>query len=138
MAGIFPYAGFDLFFAETARLKMQKTQKWLLDNDGNLHPLVPFAIGAGSSGTAGFIVYPFNLIRTKMQAMRPKDFEDLGSKKSTKAPFMRQILAEVYNTHGVRGFYSGCQANLFKGMTASAISFGVWENLKNYFGYQSK
>ena len=35
--------------------------------------LNPFAIGDASSATAGFIVYPINLIKTKMQTMRPKD-----------------------------------------------------------------
>ena len=41
--------------------------------------LIPFAIGGASSATAGFIVYPINLIKTKMQTMRPKDFEELRS-----------------------------------------------------------
>ena len=106
--------------------------------DGNLRPLIPFAIGGASSLTAGFIVYPINLIKTKMQAMRPKDFEELGSPKSEKAPFVRQIVYEIRRTSGFRGFYSGIQANLLKGVLASSISFGMWENLKNLFNYKSK
>ena len=50
-----------------------------------------------------------------MQAMRPKDFEELGSPKSEKAPFVRQIVYEIRRTSGFRGFYSGIQANLLKG-----------------------
>jgi len=136
--GIFPYAGLDLFFAETARKYIQNTQSWAVNSDGNLRPLIPFAIGGASSATAGFIVYPINLIKTKMQAMRPKDFEELGSPKSEKAPFVRQIVYEIRRTSGFRGFYSGIQANLLKGVLASSISFGIWENLKNLINYKSK
>ena len=73
-----------------------------------------------------------------MQAMRPKDFEELGSPKSEKAPFVRQIVYEIRRTSGFRGFYSGIQANLLKGVLASSISFGIWENLKNLINYKSK
>ena len=40
VVGIFPYAGFDLFFAETAKLKIQKTHKWLLNQGIIIHYIV--------------------------------------------------------------------------------------------------
>ena len=73
-----------------------------------------------------------------MQAMRPKDYGELGSPKENKPPRVTQIVSEVYRTSGFRGLYSGIQANLLKGVLASSISWGVWDNLKNTFNYKSK
>ena len=99
---------------------------------------MPFAIGGGSSATAGIICYPFNLVKTKMQAMRPKDFAELGSPKEHCKPRATQIVSEVWRVHGPRGLYSGLQANLLKGVLASSISWGMWENLKSFFNYRGK
>ena len=73
-----------------------------------------------------------------MQAMRPKDYHELGSPKAHKAPFVRQIITEIYRDHGFRGFYCGLGANLTKAVLASSITFGIWDNLKSIGGYKSK
>jgi solute carrier family 25 phosphate transporter 23/24/25/41 len=65
--GIFPYAGLDLLFAETMRHYMQQNQAWAVNKDGNLHTIFPFLIGGTSSMCAGSLVYPVNLIRTKVK-----------------------------------------------------------------------
>jgi len=137
VVGILPYSGLDLLFAETIKIYLEKTRVGVTD-DGTLRWWVPFIIGGTSSATAGTICYPFNLIKTKMQAMRPKDYGELGSPKENKPPRVTQIVSEVYRTHGFRGLYSGIQANLLKGVLASSISWGVWDNLKNTFNYKSK
>lgn len=136
--GIFPYAGFDLLFAETARMYMQRNSSWAVTKEGNLHGFIPFVIGGTSSMCAGSIVYPVNLIRTKMQAMRPKDFSELGSPKTHQAPYVRQICSEIMAESGVRGFYYGIGANLTKAVCASSITFGIWEYLKTRNNYKSR
>ena len=73
-----------------------------------------------------------------MQAMRPKDYHELGSPKDASPPRMTQIVTEVWRQHGFRGLYAGIQANLLKGVLASSISWGIWENLKSAFNYKSR
>ena len=73
-----------------------------------------------------------------MQAMRPKDFSELGSPKPYKAPYVRQIISEIWRDEGIRGFYCGIGANMTKAVCASSISFGVWEWLKNFNDYTSR
>merc|ERR1711935_494226 len=135
VVGILPYAGLDLLFAEKIKMEHKRIG---VSEDGTLRWYVPFIIGGTSSATAGTICYPFNLIKTKMQAMRPKDYHELGSPKDASPPRMTQIVTEVWRQHGFRGLYAGIQANLLKGVLASSISWGIWENLKSAFNYKSR
>ena len=73
-----------------------------------------------------------------MQAMRPKDYVELGSPLEHRAPFIGQIVKEIYTDYGFRGFYHGLGANLTKAVAATSITFGVWEYLKIKFNYRSK
>ena len=66
MFGIFPYAGLDLLIAESIKLQLENNVGWATNNDGNLHGILPFLIGGSSSMVAGSMVYPVNLIRTKV------------------------------------------------------------------------
>jgi len=136
--GIFPYAGLELLFAETARGYLLSDHRWAINADGNLYWFLPPVIGGSSSFVAGSLVYPVNLIRTKMQAMRPKDYVELGSPLEHRAPFIGQIVKEIYTDYGLRGFYHGLGANLTKAVAATSITFGVWEYLKIKFNYRSK
>lgn len=136
--GIFPYAGLELLFAETARGYLLTHQEWAKNEHGNLYWFLPPVVGGSSSFVAGTMVYPVNLLRTKMQAMRPKDYVELGSPKGDKVPYIGQIVKEIYTDYGFRGFYHGIGANLTKAVLASSITFGVWEYLKIKFNYTSK
>lgn len=73
-----------------------------------------------------------------MQAMRPKDYVELGSPLEHRAPFIGQIVKEIHTDYGFRGFYHGIGANLTKAVAATSITFGVWEYLKIKFNYRSK
>jgi hypothetical protein len=73
-----------------------------------------------------------------MQAMRPKDYSELGSPQPHRSPYVRQICSEIMAQSGIRGFYYGVGANITKAVCASSITFGIWEYLKNHFGYVSK
>ena len=73
-----------------------------------------------------------------MQAMRPKDYSELGSPKAHKAPYISQIITEIYQDFGFRGFYAGIGANLTKAIAASSITFGIWEYLKTKNHYKSR
>ena len=64
--GIFPYAGLELLFAETARGYLLSDHRWATNSDGNLYWFLPPVIGGSSSFVAGSLVYPVNLIRTKV------------------------------------------------------------------------
>ncbi|CAG5105287.1 Oidioi.mRNA.OKI2018_I69.chr1.g1993.t1.cds [Oikopleura dioica] len=136
--GIFPYAGLELLFAETAKGYLMSNHKWANNSDGHLYWFLPPLIGGSSSFVAGTLVYPVNLIRTKMQAMRPKDYVELGSPLEHRAPYIGQIVKEIHTDYGFRGFYHGIGANLTKAVAATSITFGVWEYLKIKFDYRSK
>ncbi|XP_063111326.1 mitochondrial adenyl nucleotide antiporter SLC25A24-like isoform X2 [Cavia porcellus] len=122
LLGIIPYAGLDLAVYELLK------NYWLehyAENSAN--PGIAILLGCSTlSHTCGQLAsFPLNLIRTRMQA------EALVEKETVS---MSQLIQEIYNKEGKRGFFRGITPNIIKVLPAVGIGCVVYEKLKPYFG----
>lgn len=62
--------------------------------------------------------YPLALIRTRLQAINDKN---VG---------FNTLRKQIYRNHGIFGFYSGFLANLIKVAPANAITYIVYEQIR--------
>ncbi|KAJ9066412.1 hypothetical protein DSO57_1009658 [Entomophthora muscae] len=123
LCGIFPFAAIDLTLFET--LKSTYLEKM------SVQPSIPVILGCGmASGTVGAIsVYPFSLIRTKLQAQgtpqHPKKYDGI-----------LHVIRDTYANDSLKGFYKGLAPTLLKVVPALSISYVVYESSKKQLGIQ--
>lgn len=130
LVGMFPYAAIDLTTFEYLK-------RGLLSRKARIHqcheddvPLSNFttgAIGALSGATGASMVYPLNVLRTRMQAqgtvLHPATYSSMGD-----------VARKTIQTEGPRGLYKGITPNLLKVAPAVSISYVVYENAKRALG----
>ena len=85
------------------------------------------AIGGFSGAFGASVVYPVNLIRTRLQsqgtAIHPPTYTGV-----------MDVMRRTYKLEGMRGFYKGITPNLFKVVPAVAITYVVYDNSKKVLG----
>lgn len=126
VTGIFPYAALDL--GTFSALK-----KWYINREAkirNCSPddirmsnLIVLPMGAFSGTVGATVVYPINLLRTRLQAQgtfahpyRYNGFKD--------------VLKQTIQREGYPGLFKGLVPNLAKVCPAVSISYLMYENLK--------
>ncbi|KAK1050194.1 hypothetical protein LTS16_003178 [Friedmanniomyces endolithicus] len=127
LVGMFPYAAIDLFTFETLKRKMiarNMKQYGLKHEEDALPGNFTLALMGGVSGAIGAsIVYPINLLRTRLQsqgtAAHRRTYTGI-------ADVTRQTIAG----EGVRGLFKGLTPNLLKVVPAVSITYVVYENCK--------
>ncbi|XP_076891149.1 calcium-dependent mitochondrial ATP-magnesium/phosphate carrier protein 2-like [Bidens hawaiensis] len=117
--GIIPYAGIDLAAYETLK-EMSRT--YVL-HDSEPGPLVQLGCGTVSGALGATVVYPLQVVRTRMQAQTPSG--------STAYKGMFDVFLKTYQKEGTRGFYKGLVPNLLKVVPAASITYLVYETMKN-------
>ncbi|VDN02680.1 unnamed protein product [Thelazia callipaeda] len=121
--GIIPYAGIDLAVYETLK-------SYYLKNYG-VHPVGnAFALplcGAFSSICGMLASYPFALVRTRLQALT------VSGNLAQPDTLTGQVQC-IWKNDGVSGFYRGLTPNLIKAIPAVAISYFVYEHVRNWLG----
>ncbi|EAU37416.1 conserved hypothetical protein [Aspergillus terreus NIH2624] len=130
LIGMFPYAAIDLstfeylkrfIIARKARLNRCH------EDDVPLNNFTTGAIGAISGGMGASVVYPLNVLRTRLQAqgtiLHPATYTGIGD-----------VARKTIQTEGFRGFYKGLTPNLLKVAPAVSISYVVYENSKRMLG----
>ncbi|KAL4867141.1 hypothetical protein BDV12DRAFT_198489 [Aspergillus spectabilis] len=130
LIGMFPYAAIDLSAFEYLKRTLLARQALLHGCHEDDIPLSNFttgAIGALSGGTSASVVYPLNVLRTRMQAqgtvLHPTTYDSIGD-----------VARKTIQTEGFRGFYKGLTPNLLKVAPAVSISYVVYENSKRMLG----
>ncbi|KAL4878914.1 mitochondrial carrier domain-containing protein [Aspergillus karnatakaensis] len=130
LIGMFPYAAIDLSTFEYLKRTLLARQARLHGCHEDDIPLSNFttgAIGALSGGTSASVVYPLNVLRTRMQAqgtvLHPTTYDSIGD-----------VARKTIQTEGFRGFYKGLTPNLLKVAPAVSISYVVYENSKRLLG----
>lgn len=132
LAGMFPYSAIDLFIFE-------KLKAVLLARRARLHrchesdvPIGNFAtgaIGALSGAVSATMVYPLNLLRTRLQAqgtvLHPQVYGGVWD-----------VARKTIRGEGVVGLFRGVTPNLLKVAPAVSISYVVYENSKAVMGLQ--
>ncbi|ODQ79079.1 hypothetical protein BABINDRAFT_38092 [Babjeviella inositovora NRRL Y-12698] len=130
VGGIFPYAALDLGTFSTVRqwyLEKEAIKQDLPIEEVKLPNHVVLTMGALSGTFGATMVYPINLIRTRLQAQgtyaHPYTYAGFGD--AVKQTLMRE---------GYPGLFKGLVPNLAKVAPAVSISYLMYENLKTLFG----
>ena len=130
LAGMFPYAAIDLttfeylkraIIASKAKSQGCKPEEVI---PGNFSTGV---IGAFSGATSASIVYPMNLLRTRLQTqgtvLHPPTYTGIWD-----------VTKKTVAGEGFRGLFKGITPNLLKVVPAVSISYVVYENSKRLLG----
>lgn len=127
VAGIFPYAALDL-----GTFTMMK--KWYISNQSkklntpeeeiSISNLIVLPMGAFSGTVGATMVYPVNLLRTRLQA------QGTFAHPATYTGFT-DVLFKTVKSEGVPGLFKGLVPNLLKVCPAVSISYLCYENLKS-------
>ncbi|KAK6199490.1 mitochondrial carrier domain-containing protein [Scheffersomyces amazonensis] len=133
LSGIFPYAALDLGTFTTIKNYLVKRQSKLTgqrEEHVKLSNFTVLSLGALSGTFGATVVYPINLLRTRLQAQgtyahpyRYNGFKD--------------VLQQTIQREGVPGLFKGLVPNLAKAAPAISITYFMYENLKNIFGLTS-
>lgn len=130
LLGMFPYAAIDLMTFETlksALLVRAARRNHCHEDDVPLSNFSTGVIGAFSGALSASIVYPMNVLRTRLQAQ--------GSvlHKPTYTGIV-DVTRKTLRSEGVRGLFRGITPNLLKVAPSVSISYIVYENSKRLFG----
>ncbi|XP_061266988.1 mitochondrial adenyl nucleotide antiporter SLC25A24-like isoform X2 [Bos javanicus] len=126
LLGIIPYAGIDLCVYEHLK------NHWLEHHArGSLDPGIAILLGCStlSNACGQMASFPLNLIRTRMQA------QALEEKGTTS---MIQLIQDIYNKEGKRGFFRGVTPNIIKVLPSVCISCVTFEKVKGHVGFTEK
>ena len=124
LAGMFPYAALDLGTFST--IKKLLVKKYGNKDDQLLPTYLTLSLGAFSGSFAATIVYPVNLLRTRLQSqeLMPIHLDTRGSMMFS----LKQVAREGYS-----GLWKGLVPNLAKVAPAVSISYFVYESLIRRF-----
>ncbi|KAF2719361.1 mitochondrial carrier [Polychaeton citri CBS 116435] len=127
LVGMFPYAAIDLgtFEALKRYTVSRRMEKYGIKNEQDALPgNFTLALMGGFSGAIGAsIVYPLNLLRTRLQsqgtASHPRTYTGIID-----------VTRQTIKGEGVRGLFKGLTPNLLKVVPAVSITYVVYENCK--------
>jgi solute carrier family 25 phosphate transporter 23/24/25/41 len=130
LVGMFPYAAIDLTtfeYLKRALLARKARLNHCHEDDVPLNNFTTGAIGAFSGAFGASVVYPLNVLRTRLQAqgtiLHPATYDSIGD-----------VARKTLQTEGPRGLYKGITPNLLKVVPAVSISYVVYENSKRFLG----
>lgn len=130
LAGMFPYSAIDLFIFEWCKrfvLARKAKAHGVHEEDVEMGNFVTGAIGATSGAVSATMVYPINLLRTRLQAqgtvMHPPTYTGIAD-----------VTRKTLQNEGWRGLFKGVTPNLLKVAPAVSISYIVYENSKQIMG----
>ncbi|RLV89200.1 Calcium-binding mitochondrial carrier SAL1 [Spathaspora sp. JA1] len=132
-SGIFPYAALDLGTFSTIKnwlVKRQSKKTGIRQEDVKLPNYMILTLGALSGSFGATVVYPINLLRTRLQA------QGTYAHPYTYNGFF-DVLNKTIAREGIPGLYKGLVPNLAKVAPAVSISYFMYENLKNLFRLNS-
>jgi solute carrier family 25 phosphate transporter 23/24/25/41 len=129
-SGIFPYAALDLGTFSTIKnwlIKRQAKATGEAEEDVRLSNYIVLSLGAFSGTFGATVVYPINLLRTRLQAQgtyaHPYRYDGF-----------KDVLNKTIAREGYPGLFKGLVPNLAKVAPAVSISYFMYENLKNILG----
>ena len=130
LAGMFPYSAIDLFIFENCKhivLARKAKANRCHEEDVEMNNLTTGMIGATSGAISATMVYPINLLRTRLQAqgtvLHPPTYTGIVD-----------VAIKTIQGEGVKGLFKGVTPNLLKVAPAVSISYVVYENSKALLG----
>ncbi|EGR46088.1 uncharacterized protein TRIREDRAFT_80775 [Trichoderma reesei QM6a] len=126
LIGMFPYSAIDMgmfeFLKKTYRIRYAK-YAGCHEDDAQPGNIATGIIGATSGAFGASVVYPLNVVRTRLQtqgtAMHPQTYTGIWD-----------VTRKTIQHEGVRGLYKGLTPNLLKVAPALSITWVVYENAK--------
>lgn len=130
LIGMFPYSAIDMGTFEllkTTFTRYKARYYGLHEEDVVPGNVVTGVIGATSGAFGATVVYPLNVLRTRLQtqgtAMHPATYTGIWD-----------VASRTLANEGVRGLYKGLTPNLLKVAPALSITWVVYENSKRMLG----
>lgn len=130
LVGQYPYSAIDLTtFEYTKRWWIRRMERKRFVGP-EVHPSAAMtaAFGGFSGGLGASLVWPLNLLRTRLQTDRtlhPRQYDGI-------ADVARQTVA----AEGWRSLFKGITPNLVKVVPSVAITYTVWEKAKQVMGLE--
>jgi solute carrier family 25 phosphate transporter 23/24/25/41 len=126
LVGMFPYSAIDLSTFEYLKARIAKHNAKILgchEEDALPGSFATGAIGAFSGAFGASIVYPVNLLRTRLQAqgtvLHPPTYTGIWD-----------VAHKTVTNEGFKGLWKGITPNLLKVVPAVSITYVVYENAK--------
>ncbi|PGH10874.1 hypothetical protein AJ79_05234 [Helicocarpus griseus UAMH5409] len=130
LIGMFPYAAIDLTTFEYLKSTLLARKARIYhchEDDVPLNNFTTGAIGAFSGALSASMVYPMNVLRTRLQAQGTV----LHSPTYTG---IIDVTRKTIRAEGIRGLFRGITPNLLKVAPSVSISYIVYENSKRILG----
>ena len=126
LVGMFPYSAIDLGTFEFLKGALTRRNARILgchEDDALPGSFATGVIGATSGAFGASIVYPINLLRTRLQAqgtvLHPPTYTGI-----------LDVFRKTIRNEGFRGLFKGITPNLLKVVPAVSITYVVYENAK--------
>lgn len=126
LVGMFPYSAIDMGTFELLKKTFARYKAryyGLHEEDAGPGNLATGIIGATSGAFGATVVYPVNVLRTRLQTqgtvMHPPTYTGI-----------LDVARKTVRNEGVRGLYKGLMPNLLKVAPALSITWVVYENSK--------
>lgn len=136
--GMIPYAGVAFYSYEVLKAQMMVrfsfATKLSLDGSGTVVLTIPATLVCGglAGAMAQTVSYPLDVVRRKMQV------HGMVSDPQATPPRLLHVLLGVYRSAGlVGGVYRGLSLNYYRAMPQVAVSFSVYELMKQLLGISS-
>ncbi|KJR84109.1 solute carrier family 25 (mitochondrial phosphate transporter), member 23/24/25/41 [Sporothrix schenckii 1099-18] len=130
LVGMFPYSAIDMGTFELLKSTFTRYKAryyGIHEEDAAPGNVVTGIIGATSGAFGATVVYPLNVLRTRLQTqgtvMHPPTYTGIWD-----------VAARTLANEGVRGLYKGLTPNLLKVAPALSITWVVYENSKKALG----
>lgn len=128
LIGMFPYSAIDIGTFELLKKTYTTTKAryyGIHEEDATPGNVITAALGASSGALGATIVYPLNVLRTRLQtqgtAMHPPTYTGI-----------MDVAVKTVRNEGVRGLYKGLTPNLLKVAPALSITWVCYENMKTF------
>jgi solute carrier family 25 phosphate transporter 23/24/25/41 len=126
LIGMFPYSAIDLGTFEFLKTSLARRNARIMgchEEDALPGSFATGCIGAFSGAFGASVVYPINLLRTRLQAqgtvLHPPTYSGIWD-----------VAQKTIKNEGARGLFKGITPNLLKVVPAVSITYVVYENAK--------
>ncbi|KAI6350666.1 hypothetical protein MCOR25_010493 [Pyricularia grisea] len=132
LVGMFPYSAIDMGTFELLKTTYRRYKArtcGIHEDDAEPGNIAMGMMGATSGAIGATIVYPLNVLRTRLQTqgtkMHPPTYTGIWD-----------VTTRTVRNEGVRGLYKGLTPNLLKVAPALSITWIVYENSKKFLNLQ--